>query len=200
MPGAHFVADAALALRAWERSRGPIAPDVARAALAATAPPGRMEWRSSGDVPVLLDVAHNPAAVERLVATLARAGAPRWTFVAGFLADKRWTEMLDALLGLAPSGRLCGLETANPGRRLGMEDAAPALNARPGVRWSETVGDALDDARADVAAGAADAILVTGSFHTVGEALVALGLAVPGRPYEPAERERPAVSAGGARR
>jgi hypothetical protein len=74
------------------------------------------------------------------------------------------------------------------------------LHARPGVRWSETVGDALEDARADLAAGAADAILVTGSFHTVGEALVALGLAVPGRPYEPAERERPAVSAGGARR
>jgi dihydrofolate synthase/folylpolyglutamate synthase len=197
MPGAHFVGDAALALRAWERSRGAIALDVARAALAASGPPGRMEWRVAGDVPVLLDVAHNPAAVQRLVATLARVGPPRWTFVAGFLADKRWAEMLDALLSLAPSGRLCGLETANTGRRLGIEDTAPALAARADVRWWETVGDALEDARADVAAGTADAILVTGSFHTVGEALVALGFAAAGRPYEPVGRERPAVSAGG---
>ena len=105
--------------------------------------------------------------------------------------------MLDALLELAPSGRLCGLETANPGRRLEVEDAAPALRARPGVRWSENVGGALEDARADAITGAADAILVTGSFHTVGEALVVLGFAAPGRPYEPAGRERPAVGAGG---
>ncbi len=200
LPGSHFVADAALALRAWERSRGAIAPDVARTALAASAPAGRMEWHSTGAVPVLLDVAHNPAAVLRLVATLARLGSLRWTFVAGFLADKRWAQMLDALLGLAPRGRLCGLETANAGRRLGMEEAAPALAQRPGVRWSETVGGALEDARADVVAGTADAILVTGSFHTVGEALVALGVAARGRPYEPAVRERPAVGAGGDRR
>jgi dihydrofolate synthase/folylpolyglutamate synthase len=158
-----------------------------------------MEWRSAGDLPILLDVAHNPAAVERLVATLARVGPARWTFVAGFLADKRWEAMLDAILELAPSGRLCGLETANPGRRLEVEDAAPALQARPGVRWSQRVGRALEDARADVVAGAADAILVTGSFHTVGEALVALGFAAPGRPYAPAPRERSATAAGARR-
>ena len=40
--------------------------------------------------------------------------------------------------------------------------------------------------RRRVEEGDADAILVTGSFHTVGEALVALGLAGPEEPYTPA--------------
>ncbi|MGH7565831.1 MAG: bifunctional folylpolyglutamate synthase/dihydrofolate synthase, partial [Gemmatimonadota bacterium] len=51
LTGEHFVADAALALRAWEFSRGTIEPAIARAALADAGPPGRMEWRSAGGVP-----------------------------------------------------------------------------------------------------------------------------------------------------
>jgi dihydrofolate synthase/folylpolyglutamate synthase len=199
LAGEHFVADAALALRAWERSRGTIEPAVARAALAGAAPPGRMEWRSAGDAPILLDVAHNPAALDRLIATLSELGPRRWTFVAGILADKRWQDMLDALLGVAPRGRLCGLETANAGRRLLFRDVTAALEARPGAAWAESVGEGLEAARAEVARGEADAILVTGSFHTVGEALVALDIATPGQPYE---RPAPEVSAvaGGAPR
>ena len=188
LAGEQFAANAALALRAWEIARGAIHPDVARRALA-VAPPGRMEWRSVDGVPILLDVAHNPAALERLIAALERLGAPRWAFVAGILADKRWRDMLDALRTLAPRGWLCGLESASPERRLGQVEAGPALAERPGVRWAASVGEGLAAARSTVAAGEADAILVTGSFHTVGEALVALGLATPDRPYERAARD-----------
>ena len=46
------------------------------------------------------------------------------------------------------------------------------------------MAEGLAAARADVEAGLAEAVLVTGSFHTVGEALVALGLATEGEPYE----------------
>jgi dihydrofolate synthase/folylpolyglutamate synthase len=154
-----------------------------------------VEWRSSGGVPVLLDVAHNPAALERLIAGLASGGPLRWSFVAGILADKRWIDMLDALLGLAPRGWLCGLASASPGRRLGEEGAGPAIAERPGVCWAATVGEGLDAARAAALAGEADAILVTGSFHTVGEALVALGVAAPDTPYEPSAREIPQFAA-----
>ena len=182
--GEHFVADAALALRAWERWRGEIDPAVARAAVAAAAPPGRMELRSAGDVPFLFDVAHNPAALDRLIEALPAMGMGRWTFVAGILADKRWEAMLDALRRISPRGRLCGLATANRGRRLSAADAAAALDARPGVEWAESVGEGLAAAGADVLAGRADAVLVTGSFHTVGEALVALGFGTDGEPYE----------------
>jgi dihydrofolate synthase/folylpolyglutamate synthase len=195
LAGEQFAADAALALRAWEIARGPLDPDLARRALARAAPPGRMEWRSSGGVPVLLDVAHNPAALERLIAALASVGPQRWAFVTGILADKRWIDMLDALLGLAPRGWLCGLASASPGRRLGEEEAGPAIAERPGVCWAATVGEGLDAARAAALAGEADAILVTGSFHTVGEALVALGVAAPDTPYEPSAREIPQFAA-----
>jgi dihydrofolate synthase/folylpolyglutamate synthase len=184
MAGEHFVADAALALRAWERWRGAIDSAAARAALANAAPPGRMELRPAGEVPFLFDVAHNPAAVDRLIAALPATGVERWTFVAGILADKRWETMLDALRRIAPRGRLCGLATANPGRRLSARDAEAALAVRPGVAWAETVGEGLTAARADVEAGGADGVLVTGSFHTVGEALAALGFAAEGEPYE----------------
>jgi folylpolyglutamate synthase/dihydropteroate synthase len=119
-------------------------------------------------------------------------GSLRWTFVAGILADKRWQVMLDALLRLARRGRLCGLSTANAGRRLTDENTAAALSARSGVTWVDSVEAGIDAARADVAAGDADAILITGSFHTVGEALVALGFAAPGRPYEPSMLGLPA--------
>jgi dihydrofolate synthase/folylpolyglutamate synthase len=191
LTGEHFVADAALSLRAWERSHGAIAPELARAALA-DGPAGRTEWRSVGGITFLFDVAHNPAALDRLITTLARIGPARWTFVAGILGDKRWEEMLDALLRFAPRGRLCGLATANAGRRLSAADAATALATRPGISWEEGVAEGLVAARADVAAGNADAILVTGSFHTVGEGLVALGLAAPDEPYEPSRPELPA--------
>ncbi len=184
LTGGHFVADAALALRAWERWRGAIDPDAARAAVAAAAPAGRMELRTVRGVPHLFDVAHNPAAVERLVAALPETGVGDCTFVAGILADKRWEEMLDALRRIAPHGRLCGLATANPSRRLSAREAAAALAARPGIVWAESVREALAGARMDVAAGLAEAVLVTGSFHTVGEALLALGFATDGEPYE----------------
>ena len=198
LAGEQFVADAALALRAWERWHGELDPVAVGAALAAAPPPGRMESRSVGAVPFLFDVAHNPAAVNRLVAVLPQTAGARWTFVAGILADKRWEEMLDALRRFAPRGRLCGLATANPGRRLSAREAAAALAARPGVAWADSVGEGLAAARKDVEAGLADAVLVTGSFHTVGEALLALGLATEGEPYERMAAPPPVLTRGGA--
>jgi dihydrofolate synthase/folylpolyglutamate synthase len=201
--GDHFVADAALALRAWERVQGPIDPAVARAALARAIPAGRMEWRVIGDVRVLFDVAHNPAAIDRLVENLRGAAPRRWTFVAGILADKRWPEMLDALVAIAPRGWLCGLATANSGRELSAAATAGALASRPHVSWAESVSEGLAAARDRVVAGDADAILVTGSFHTVGEALVALGVARADEPYARAgpaggSKSAPGLRAGAA--
>jgi dihydrofolate synthase / folylpolyglutamate synthase len=197
LAGEHFAADAALALRAWERWRGAIDPAAAKAAVAAAAPAGRMELRAAGDVPFLFDVAHNPAAVNRLVAALPGMGVERWAFVAGILADKRWEEMVDALTRFAPRGWLCGLATANPGRRLSAPDAAAAIAARPGIAWAESVDEGLAAARADVEAGLADAVVVTGSFHTVGEALLALGFATEGQPYERPASRRPILTRRG---
>jgi folylpolyglutamate synthase/dihydropteroate synthase len=158
-----------------------------------------MEWRTMGGVPVLFDVAHNPAALDRLVETLAVVSPRRWTFVAGMLADKRWPVMLDTLLALAPAGWLCGLATANAGRRLTAAETSAVLADRPGAAWVESVGEGLAAAHARVERGEADAILVTGSFHTVGEALIALGLADPDEPYASAATSTSASSAAAHR-
>jgi hypothetical protein len=60
------------------------------------------------------------------------------------------------------------------------------------------VSEGLAAARADVEAGIADAVLVTGSFHTVGEAVVALDLAREGEPYDRPATPPPASVRGAA--
>jgi dihydrofolate synthase/folylpolyglutamate synthase len=188
LTGAHFAGGAALGLRAWERlasaSVVPVASDPAvRAALERIPLGGRGEWRLVDGVPHLLDVAHNQPGCERLAATVGRLGRGRPALVFGALADKGWPAMLDALTPVVARAWLCDLATAGS-RRLAREVAAAEIERR-GVAWA-TVGEALAAARAVVAAGEAGFVLVAGSFHTVGEALVALGLAAPDEPYEPA--------------
>lgn len=193
LPGPHFALDAALALRAWELAGPrPLDPGAARAALAACAPAGRADWREVEGVQILLDVAHNPAAFRRLVESVARLPG-RSAFVLGFLADKAWPEMVDTARTVAAGAWVCDLATASPARRLDRAAAAAALAARTGVDWAGGVAEGLAAARAAVAAGVAARVVVAGSFHTVGEALLALGLAAPG---VPAERSPAAVGAG----
>ena len=198
MTGAHFAAGAALGLRAWERLAGdgrvpPLAEEAARAALAALPLGGRGEWREVDAVPHFFDVAHNPAGCERLAATCRALGRGPAALVAGALADKAWPAMLDALLPVASRAWLCGLATAGP-RRLARQEAEREIGAR-GVAWAESVAEALDLARGAVRSGEAGFVLVAGSFHTVGEVLVALGLACEGEPYAP---DRPSPVPAGA--
>ena len=200
LAGAHFAADAALALAAWDSfaaARGiEVDEPAVREALTRLAPPGRMEWLDAGGAPVLLDVAHNPAAAARLAETLAALGGGPSALVVGILADKAWEAMLDALAPAASRAWLCGLASAPADRRLDEADAAGGLAARPRVEWAGSVAGGLAAARAEVAAGRAGRIVVTGSFYTVGEALLALGAARPGEPWVP--RRRAAATAAGA--
>lgn len=191
VPGAHFASDAALAIRAWERlAEGADPPVPATDAgalgrgLSDVSLPGRMERREVGGATVLLDVAHNPDAVGRLAATLRSLGGGPSAFVVGILADKAWEAMLDALEPAAARAWLCGLASASPERRLTGAAAARPIAARPWVSWAESVKDGLAAARGAVEAGEAERIVVTGSFRTVGEALLELGLAEAGVPYD----------------
>jgi dihydrofolate synthase/folylpolyglutamate synthase len=186
MQGAHFARDAAVALRAWEVAGiRPLAETAAREALSGVRPVGRAERWTVGGVPIVFDVAHNPDAVERLIAALQGGRAGRTLLVLGFLADKDWEGMLDRLAILRGRGWLCGLPGAPADRRL----TRPDLSRWPGLAWADTVAGALAEARGEVAAGAADRILVTGSFHTVEAAMRALGRSGPGVLYRPAAAE-----------
>ena len=122
----------------------------------------------------LFDVAHNPAGVQALVAALPYLVLPRpIVAVVGILGDKDWSLMLPPLAAAVDGLVLTEPPSAPSERRW---DAVAVLARLPGL-VAEAVGDfpaALEQARGRAGSGT---VLVTGSFHTVGDALALLGRA-----------------------
>jgi dihydrofolate synthase / folylpolyglutamate synthase len=183
LPGRHQVTNAALAVRALDvlRPDGVDAAAVA-AGVAAVRWPGRFQVERVAGVTFVFDVAHNAAGIDALVAALAYAGVPLpLTVVAGVLGDKDWRSMLIPLQRAAAAVILTQPPTAPPDRRW---DPVEALAAAPAdnTRITADFTAALEQAYA-AAADRGGAVVVTGSFHTVGDALCALGLAVDGSDF-----------------
>ena len=145
--------------------------------LAAVRWPGRMQLERVRGTTWLFDVAHNPAGVQALTAALDALGEalprPR-VLLAGVLADKDWRTMLPPLLARVDAAILTIPPTAPPARRWDPEAAARALepHAVP-VRVIPHFAAALSRATTLAPHGT---VLVTGSVHTVGDALAELGL------------------------
>jgi dihydrofolate synthase/folylpolyglutamate synthase len=175
LAGPHQRRNAAVAAAMLDALPGPYRPPaaaVARAFEAATVP-GRLDRRGRW----LFDVAHNPDGVAALVEALRADPPPRPLHaLVSILGDKEWPAMLVRLdevvdrgvLTIAPSaaGRQWDLEwlrrwLADPGR-------PPARAA-----WSLVPDFAEALERAQAGAGT---VLVTGSFHTVGDVMQALGM------------------------
>ncbi|HEX9106129.1 MAG TPA: Mur ligase family protein [Longimicrobiales bacterium] len=182
LPGAHQAVNAALAVRALELLPADLRP--ARAAvvegLVSVRWPGRLQHEVI-EGPLgghwLFDVAHNPAGVEALLAALPALELPRpLVALVGILGDKDWRRMLPPLAAAADALVLTEPPTAPAERRW---DAAAVLARLPDVPAEVTpdFGRALRRSRALAGAGT---VLVTGSFHTVGDALAALGRAPAG--------------------
>jgi dihydrofolate synthase/folylpolyglutamate synthase len=123
----------------------------------------------------VFDVAHNPAGAEVLAETMRAARIPR-PAVAVFsaLRDKDWREMLTALAPVVDSFVLTTSPTA-PASRVWTLDEAAAFAADRGLR--ATTVEPFDAALA-AAARTGETVLVTGSFHTVGDAMMSLGVPV----------------------
>jgi dihydrofolate synthase/folylpolyglutamate synthase len=119
----------------------------------------------------IFDVAHNPDGARVLVATLA-AVSPPGPLVAliGVLADKDWRGMISTLAPAVDRLILTTPPTAPPGRVWDLR-AASEFAAQLGIpsECIEDFGAALDRA-----ATAGETVLVTGSFHTVGDAMLRL--------------------------
>jgi dihydrofolate synthase/folylpolyglutamate synthase len=138
-------------------------------ALRDVALPGRLDKRGK----FVFDVAHNPAGITMLVSALARMGIERPLLaVVGVLSDKDWRGMLDRLVPVVDELILTTPPTAPANRRwdpVAAADYARALGAN---------ASAVPDLAGAVALAGdrGGTVLVTGSFHTVGDAMSCLQL------------------------
>jgi dihydrofolate synthase/folylpolyglutamate synthase len=169
LAGAHQASNAALALLMLREAGGAYwgGWDAAREALRTVRLPGRFHVAP----PYIFDVAHNPAGAETLVRTL-RHVAPEAPVVAVLcvLNDKDWQGVMEALAPVVAHFVLTEAPTAPPSRRWHLGEALTFAD-RHG--WS---ADAMPDfdAALDSARARGATVLVTGSFHTVGDAMARL--------------------------
>ncbi len=153
----------------WRPDRDAIARGFARARV-----PGRLDWRGRW----LFDVAHNPDGMRSLVRALDQLRPPRPIHaVVSILGEKAWPEMLVELDRAIDVGVLTIAPTADTRRwDLGWLRRWLKNPRRPPARAEWHLVPRFPKAL-ELAARGAGTILVTGSFHTVGDVMAAVGLA-----------------------
>ncbi len=166
LPGRHQATNALVALTMLDAIPGPfrVTPEEAIPALATVQLPGR--FSRHGDW--IFDVAHNPdgAAVSAETLKALRPSGPVVALVS-VLGDKDWRGILRALSGAVDRFMLTNAPTA-PASRAWV--ASEALAYATGEGWAAELVPDFDEAlRLAPSRGAT--VLVTGSFHTVGDAM-----------------------------
>jgi dihydrofolate synthase/folylpolyglutamate synthase len=150
----------------------PTEPEIAEG-FAVARNPGRFDRRGKW----VFDVAHNPDGMRSLVASLASARLPRPIHaLVSILGDKAWSEMLVRLDAGIDRGVLTVAPTAQ-GRGWDMDWLGRWLKDphRPPARAVWSLIPEFEQALQEVQRGAGT-VLVTGSFHTVGDVMAALGM------------------------
>ena len=135
--------------------------------------PGRLDRRGKW----LFDVAHNPDGIRALTTALESTRQPRPLHaLVSILGDKEWPDMLVQLDRVIDRGVLTVAPTA-AGRGWDTKWLRRWLKdpARPPAHAHWTLVPDFRQALAEVQEGAGT-VLVTGSFHTVGDVMVALGM------------------------
>ena len=121
--------------------------------------------------PFIFDVAHNPAGAATLARTLSHvAPDPPLVAVMCVLMDKDWEGMLEALAPAVTHFILTDAPTAPESRAWRLREAQAFAEARG---WSSEAIPDFDRALATATSRGAT-VLVTGSFHTVGDAMARL--------------------------
>ncbi len=136
---------------------------------------GRLDRRGKW----LFDVAHNPDGIRALIRAIEVITPPRpLVALVSILGDKEWPEMLVELDRVIDRGVLTVAPTA-AGRGWDTRWLRRWLSdrGRPPARSVWTLIPDFREALEDVREGAAT-VLVTGSFHTVGDVMTALGMEV----------------------
>jgi dihydrofolate synthase/folylpolyglutamate synthase len=132
--------------------------------------PGRFEHVGR----FIFDVAHNPAGAEVVAQTIGAVAPPEpITVVLCVLRDKDWRAMIVALSRVASRFILTMAPTAPASRAWDLDEALAYARERGlNAESQPDFGGALTAAQEGEGT-----VLVTGSFHTVGDALASLGIA-----------------------
>jgi dihydrofolate synthase/folylpolyglutamate synthase len=176
--GAHQARNAALAAELLAVLPEDVRPpwEAIEAGFAETRWAGRMQVVRQRGATWIFDVAHNPAGVAALADALDSVDLPRpVVLITAILADKAWEEMLPPLLARADAAVLTVADSAPQNRRWDPERVARALDASIPVRVIPRLEDALMRAETLAPYGT---LLVTGSVHTVGDALGVMGIPI----------------------
>jgi dihydrofolate synthase/folylpolyglutamate synthase len=135
----------------------------AREVLPSVRLPGRFERRGK----FIFDVAHNPDGMAALVRTLDSIGPARpLVVVLGVLRDKDWQGIMRAICPIGDSTIVTSPPSAPKARAWNPEEAV-AFGISNG--WKVTAIPDLSDALSS-ASNIGETVVVTGSFHTVGDA------------------------------
>ena len=175
LPGEHQAVNGALAVALLERMPPHFRPD--RTALVQGIVrvnwPGRVQVEHLEGRTWVFDIAHNTAGAAALASVLGRLQLRRpIVALTAVLGDKDWREMLPPLFARADHAVLTQAPSAPLARR--WDPHAAVTETGSGIAEIRTdFDDALHRARELAGSGT---IVVTGSAHTVGDALRALGL------------------------
>jgi dihydrofolate synthase/folylpolyglutamate synthase len=167
--GRHQAANFAFTLALLRAAGAPFATSLREAAGAASSI--RLAGRFQRARNWIFDVAHNADGARTLATTLAAVqGAAPLTVLLCVLRDKDWRAMLEALRPIATRFILTDAPTAPASRRWPLDEASSFASSL-GVD-TRTVPDF--DAALALADASGATTLVTGSFHTVGDAMARL--------------------------
>ncbi len=175
--GRHQRRNAAVARAVLEALPPPYRPGVesVREGFAGVTVPGRFDQRGKW----LFDVAHNPDGIAALCRTIEEVNPPRPLHaLVSILGEKAWPEMLVRLDQVVDRGILTITPSAE-GRRWDLEWLRQWLRDpnRPKARAAWQLIPDFPEALRRVQQEA-QTVLVTGSFHTVGDVMETLGLGV----------------------
>jgi len=173
--GAHQAANSAVAIAMLESLPSPFAPTEAE--LNAGMPHVRLPGRFQRVGKYLFDVAHNPAGAGVLASTLTAISPPEpIVAVLSVLSDKDWRGIMDALAPVVDRFILTNAPTAPPSRAWTIPEP---LNYARDRGWDAEVIRDFDRALVRGASEGAT-VLITGSFHTVGDAMARLEVSPTG--------------------
>jgi dihydrofolate synthase/folylpolyglutamate synthase len=169
LAGRHQAANLAVALTMLDAAGPPYAVSLTEAAahLDRVRIPGRFQHVG----PYIFDVAHNPAGIEVAAQTLASVRPPEpIAVVLCVLRDKDWREMMRVLSRVVSRFVLTTAPSAPASRAWNVDEA---LDFARSIGVDAVADEDFQHALASARAGAAT-VLVTGSFHTVGDAMALL--------------------------